>query len=63
MKIIAKINFVFNGKEYLKDEEVEVDNIEQVYKLNEFGYIKPLKYEELIKIKRELKSKEEKQWT
>ncbi len=63
MKIIARINFIFNGTPYLKDEEVKVDNMEQVHKLNELGYIKPLQYEELVKIERLLKDKEEQKWT
>ena len=63
MKIIARINFIFNGTHYLKDEEVKVDNMEQVHKLNELGYIKPLQYEELVKLERLLKDKEEQKWT
>ena len=63
MKIIARINFIFNGTPYLKDEEVKVENIEQVRKLNELGYIKPLQYEELVKMERLLKDKEEQKWT
>lgn len=55
MKIIAKINFIFNGKKYLADEEVKLDNIKQVIKLNELGYIKPLTYEELVLIERQLR--------
>lgn len=52
MKIIARINFVFNGNKYIAGEEVKVDNIEQVYKLNELGYIKPLTYEQLVLIEK-----------
>lgn len=55
MKIIAKINFIFNGKKYLAGEEVKLDNIKQVIKLNELGYIKPLTYEELVLIERQLR--------
>ena len=54
MKVIAKINFIFNGTHYLKDEEVKVDNMEQVHKLNELGYIEPLKYEDLVLLERQL---------
>lgn len=64
MKVIANKNFILNGTTYLKDEEVKINNIEQVYKLNELGYIKPLKYDEIIKLERELnKDKEENVWT
>jgi len=54
MKIIARINFIFNNKKYIKGEEVKVDDIKQVYKLNELGYIKPLTYEDLVLIERQL---------
>lgn len=63
MKIIANINFIFNGIAYIKGEEVKVDNIEQVRKLNELGYIEPLQYEELVKLERLFKDKEERIWT
>ena len=63
MKIIASKNFILNNYEYIKGEEVKINNIEQVNKLNELGYIEPLTYEELVKIKRELIDKEEAKWT
>ena len=55
MKIIARINFIFNDDKYIKGEEVKVKNINQVYKLNELGYINPLTYEQLVLIERQLK--------
>lgn len=55
MKIIARINFIFNDKKYLVGEEVKLDNIKQVIKLNELGYINPLTYEQLVLIERQLK--------
>lgn len=63
MKIIASKNFILNNYEYIKGEEVKINNIEQVNKLNELGYIEPLTYEELVKLKRELNDKEEAKWT
>lgn len=63
MKIIASKNFILNNYEYIKGEEIKINNIEQVNKLNELGYIEPLTYEELVKIKRELIDKEEAKWT
>lgn len=59
-KVIAKTDFSFNGKDYLEDEIVEVDNYAQVIKLNERGLIKPLTYKELVLIQRELEKKEAK---
>lgn len=54
MKIIAKINFIFNGIKYLAGEQIKVTDIQQVYRLNELGYIEPLKYEELVLLERQL---------
>ena len=63
IKLIANKNFIFNNIPYIKGEEVKVDNIEQVRKLNELGYIEPLQYEELVKLERYYKNKEEQKWT
>lgn len=54
MKVIAKINFIFNDIKYLKGEEVKVANMQQVYKLNELGYIEPLKYEDIVLLERQI---------
>lgn len=59
MEITAQINFEFNGIKYIKGEKVKVENIKQVRKLNELGYIKPLNYEQLTLIERELSRKKE----
>ena len=53
-KIIAKINCTINGVDYIKGEEIKNLQYYQIAKLNEIGYIEPLKYEDLIQIKREL---------
>ena len=55
MKIIARVNFILNETPYLIGEEVKVENINQVRKLNELGYINPLTYEDLVLIERQLK--------
>lgn len=61
-KIIARINFSLNGVDYIAGEEIPKLTYNQIAKLNEKGYIEPLKYEDLVLIKRELnkKMKEEK---
>jgi hypothetical protein len=58
-KIIAKINFSANNKFYIAGEEITGLTFNQIVKLNEQGFIEPLKYEDLIVIERELKKKEE----
>lgn len=57
-KIIAKIDFNFNGVDYLQGEVVKVNTIEQVYRLNERGLIEPLTHKDLVLIERELTKKE-----
>ena len=59
-KIIAKVNFSLNNNDYIKDDEIKGLNYLQIVKLNEKGYIEPLKYEDLVLIKRELENKEAK---
>ena len=59
MKIIAKINFTANDKEYIAGEEIKGLNYNQIVKLNEKGYIEPLDYKDLVLIKRELENKRE----
>lgn len=60
MKIIASKSFTSNIGDFIKDDEIENLTYEQVVKLNEQGFIEPLTYEDLVLIKRELKSKENK---
>ena len=64
-EILVIKNFTANGKSYIAGDVITGLNCRQIAKLNEYGYIKPLTYEDLVKIKRELeqpKKKEEKQW-
>jgi hypothetical protein len=42
MKPIAKKDIQINETFYSKGDEIEVDNIEQLQKLNERGFIEPL---------------------
>lgn len=56
IKIIAKINFSINGIDYLANEEIIGLRYDQIIKLNEKGFIKPLEYKDLILIKRELEN-------
>ena len=57
-KIIAKLDIKINGVNYLKGEVIKVENIEQVYKLGEMGYIEPLTHKDLVLIERELKEEQ-----
>lgn len=53
-KIIAKKDFVLNDKKYVVGDEIEIQDIEKITKLNELGFIEPLTYKDLVIIEREL---------
>lgn len=57
--IIAIKNFTANGKMYIAGDELKGLKFEQIVKLNEQGFIEPLKYEDLVLIERELKNPSE----
>ena len=63
-KIIAKIDFTTNDKQYIVGDEISGLNYNQIVKLNEKGFIEPLEYRDLVLIKRELEKpkKEESIW-
>ena len=55
-KIIAKKDFTINGDLFIKDEPVEVKDIETIKKLNEKGFIYPLGLKEKVILEREFKN-------
>lgn len=57
-KIIAKIDFTANNKQYIVGDEINGLTFEQIVKLNELGFIEPLEYKDLVLIKRELEKEE-----
>ena len=57
MKIIAKTNFSLNGRFYIEGEELKDIPYSMIVKLNELGYIEPLKYEDLAMLKNAKKEK------
>lgn len=56
-KIIAKIDFVANDRNYIKGDEITDLTFNQIVKLNENGFIEPLDYKDLVLVKRELENK------
>ena len=58
-KVIAKIDFTTNIGDYIAGDELKGLKFEQIVKLNEQGFIEPLKYEDLVLIERELKNPSE----
>ena len=55
-KLIAKKDFSIDGKFFIKDEPVEIRDIDTIKKLNEKGFIYPLELKDLIVLEREFKS-------
>lgn len=55
-KIIAKKDFTIDGNFFIKDEPIEVNDIETIRKLNEKGFIYPLELKDLIILEREFKN-------
>lgn len=55
-KIIAKKDFTIDGDIFIKDEPVEIKDIETIKKLNEKGFIYPLNLKEIVFLERELKN-------
>ena len=52
--IKARIDFILDGKPYIKGDEIKIKNIETIKKLNEKGFIEPLSYRDLILLEREI---------
>ena len=55
-KIIAKKDFTINGDLFIKDEPVEIKDINTIRTLNEKGFIYPLELKDLIILEREFKN-------
>ena len=53
-KVIAKKDFILNGKNYIIGDEIETKDINLIRKLNEKGFIEPLDYKDLVILEREL---------
>ena len=58
MKLVVQRDFILNGEYYFKNDEIEpnkIGTIQDISRLNENGFIKPLSLKELIKLEKELK--------
>lgn len=58
MKLIANKDFTLNGSYYFENDEItpnEIGTIQDIARLNENGFIKPLSLKELAKLEQELK--------
>ena len=57
MKLIANKDFTLNGSYYFENDEIEpnkIGTIQDIARLNENGFIKPLSLKELIKLESEM---------
>ena len=58
-KLIAKKDFIINGIPFVKGDEININDIVTIKKLNEKGFIEPLDFKDLTILERELKYKKE----
>ena len=56
IKIIAKKDFTRNGEPIFTGDEVKVNTVEELVKLNEKGFIEPLTLKEIVQFKKELEN-------
>lgn len=57
--IKARKDFTLNGVEYFVNDNVETNNIAEIIRLNEKGFIEPLTRKEISLIQKELNKKGE----
>ena len=58
MKLVVQRDFILNGEYYFKNDEIQpnkIGTIQDISRLNENGFIKPLSLKELVKLEQELK--------
>ena len=56
IKIIAKKDFTRNGEPIFCGDEIKVNSVEELVKLNEKGFIEPLTLKDIVQFKKELEN-------
>ena len=56
IKIIAKKDFTRNGEYVFVGDEIKANDINEIVKLNEKGFIEPLTFKEIVQFKKELEN-------
>lgn len=56
IKIIAKKDFTRNGEPIFVGDDVKVNSVEELVKLNEKGFIDPLTLKDIVQFKKELEN-------
>lgn len=59
IKVIAKKDFILNGKNYITGDEIETKDIKTIAELNEKGFIEPLSYKDLVLLERQIENEKE----
>ena len=56
IKIIAKKDFTRKGEPIFAGDEIKVNSVEELVKLNEKGFIEPLTLKDIVQFKKELEN-------
>ena len=56
IKKIAKKDFTRNGEPIFVGDDVKVNSVEELVKLNEKGFIEPLTFKDIVQFKKELEN-------
>ena len=56
IKIIAKKDFTRKGEPIFAGDELKVNTVEELVKLNEKGFIEPLTLKDIVQFKKELEN-------
>ena len=56
IKIIAKKDFTRNGEYVFAGDEIKANDISEIVRLNEKGFIEPLTFKEIVQLKKELEN-------
>lgn len=56
IKIIAKKDFTRNGEYVFVGDEIKANDISEIVRLNEKGFIEPLTFKDIVQLKKELEN-------
>ena len=56
LKIIAKKDFTRNGEYVFVGDEIKANDISEIVRLNEKGFIEPLTFKDIVQLKKELEN-------
>lgn len=56
IKIIAKKDFTRNGEYVFAGDDIKANDISEIVRLNEKGFIEPLTFKDIVQLKKELEN-------